>query len=500
MRCRSDATGSAVIHAKLPETTTDPDDSAEPAPASGHAIIEAARQRLQSERQACEARLQQVDADLRNLEAERDRLTDIVEPDPLARLRLLAGMSDELRTALHGILGYVQLFRLRGGLDPTQTEWVEAMLGAGTQLLAKFHCMAGLTDIEADPDAWLVNEDTLAAQIEACPALPRQAAPDPQTPRLSAPQSPPPLRVLIAEDIAMNRDIARSFLRAAGHAVAVAETGRQAVAAAETADFDVILMDVRMPDMDGLEATRRIRALPGARGRVPIIALTAQAFSDKVEACRTAGMTGHLAKPFRYDTLNNAILAAAAEAAARHEPDRSGQPPALHARPLDRERQHPAESIRIAALPRDTRAQPNAADPAWIDIESPWNSGASANSPEKSAPAGAYILDTQFRVKLTAVGFNRGRQLVAGATRSCAPPGNRNQYEFHWLLYTDPAPQGQYREAHAYTTTCDLWRWSGAVWQSIAVPGAHFSPEEMYQQGWRYCGPCVEKTAIVEVD
>jgi PAS domain S-box-containing protein len=120
-------------------------------------------------------------------------------------------------------------------------------------------------------------------------------------------------RVLVVDDVAMNRDIAGSLLRAAGHEVTYAEGGAEAVAAASASDFDVVGMDIQMPGMDGLEATRRIRALPGARGRVPIVALTAQAFAEQVEECRKAGMLGHLAKPFTQAallaTLESAIAA-----------------------------------------------------------------------------------------------------------------------------------------------------------------------------------------------
>jgi CheY-like chemotaxis protein len=90
------------------------------------------------------------------------------------------------------------------------------------------------------------------------------------------------LHVLVVDDVLINRDIAGSFLLARGHQVTCVESGAQAVAAAANTDFDVILMDVRMPEMDGLEATRQIRALEGERGRLPIVALTAQAFADQV--------------------------------------------------------------------------------------------------------------------------------------------------------------------------------------------------------------------------
>ncbi|MGD0106922.1 MAG: response regulator [Rhodopila sp.] len=131
---------------------------------------------------------------------------------------------------------------------------------------------------------------------------------------LTAGQAPPPvavLKVLVVDDVLMNREIAGSFLRAAGHAVSYAEGGAEAVAAVVSTDFDVVLMDVRMPGMDGLEATRRIRALGGKRSCVPILALTAHAFTEQVAACREAGMDGHLAKPFEPETLLAAVARAA---------------------------------------------------------------------------------------------------------------------------------------------------------------------------------------------
>jgi PAS domain S-box-containing protein len=116
-----------------------------------------------------------------------------------------------------------------------------------------------------------------------------------------------PLSILVVDDIAINRDIACSFLRAAGHNVVSATGGAEAVAAAGRADYDAVLMDVRMPGVDGLEATRRIRALEGSRGLVPVVALTAQAFGEQIEDCRRAGMSGHLVKPFALDTLLSAL-------------------------------------------------------------------------------------------------------------------------------------------------------------------------------------------------
>jgi PAS domain S-box-containing protein len=126
------------------------------------------------------------------------------------------------------------------------------------------------------------------------------------------------LHVLVVDDVPMNRDIAGAFLRAVGHNVTLAEGGAEAVAAVAGADFDVVLMDVRMPVMDGLEATRRIRAMDGARGRVPIVALTAQAFTDQIAACRKAGMDSHLGKPFDMGSL---LAVVASAVGARRPPD-----------------------------------------------------------------------------------------------------------------------------------------------------------------------------------
>jgi signal transduction histidine kinase len=119
--------------------------------------------------------------------------------------------------------------------------------------------------------------------------------------------------ILLVDDIAMNRDIIGTFLCAAGHTVVLADSGYAAVRLASEQTFDLILMDVRMPEMDGLEATRLIRALPPPYGGVPILALTAHAFDDQVAQCKVAGMDGHIAKPVDYATL----AAAVAEKSAR---------------------------------------------------------------------------------------------------------------------------------------------------------------------------------------
>jgi len=124
-------------------------------------------------------------------------------------------------------------------------------------------------------------------------------------------------RVLVVDDVAMNRDIAAAFVRSAGYEVTCAEGGAEAVAAVRQTPFVAVLMDVRMPEIDGLEAARRIRALDPPHNSVPIVALTAQVFTEQIEDCRAAGMDTHVAKPFTLETLLGGIARGVEAGAAR---------------------------------------------------------------------------------------------------------------------------------------------------------------------------------------
>lgn len=104
-------------------------------------------------------------------------------------------------------------------------------------------------------------------------------------------------RVLVVDDHPVNREVARIMLEALGCAVAEAGDGVEAVDAVQALPFDLVLMDVRMPRMDGLEATRRIRLLPDGSGDLAIVAMTADAMPEDVERCLASGMNAHLAKP-----------------------------------------------------------------------------------------------------------------------------------------------------------------------------------------------------------
>ena len=415
-----------------------------------------------SEVREANAALERRTAELEQMARHLDQARNVAEEASRAKSRFLAGMSHELRTPLNGILGYAQLLHMDGGLNSTQSAWVDAMLGAGKHLLEMITRVLDLSEIEADHlELKTINFDVqavaqacldlirpaaeakgLALSIAIAAGTPQELVADPtrlrqvllnllgnaakftrkgaidlrlslgadgtmlrievadtgvgipldQRQRLfsefdrldtevthategaglglalsmrlaglmggrlghddnpgggsvfwlelplnieakscptvapgfdgrgvrPAPTPAGTLSVLVVDDVLMNRDICRRFLRSAGHLVTCAENGAKAVAVVADTDFDVVLMDVRMPQMDGLEATRRIRALEGRRGRVPIVALTAHAFIEQVADCRKAGMDSHVIKPFDVETLLAAV-ANAVEARQRRD-------------------------------------------------------------------------------------------------------------------------------------------------------------------------------------
>ena len=149
-------------------------------------------------------------------------------------------------------------------------------------------------DIRASSRAGEGSSFVFVLPLHAAPAEderhPLPTLPGPDQPRAS-------LQVLVAEDHAVNRKYLEALLTSLGHQVTFAVNGHEAVQAVQQRTFDAVLMDLHMPELDGVGATTAIRRLPGARGRLPIIALTADAFPETRERCMAAGMTAFLTKP-----------------------------------------------------------------------------------------------------------------------------------------------------------------------------------------------------------
>jgi signal transduction histidine kinase/CheY-like chemotaxis protein len=179
----------------------------------------------------------------------------------------------------------VRLVQLMGG-----RLWLESALGRGST----FHV-------------------ELPFAIGASAAPKRTADHTPPAARQAA-ASPRMLRVLVAEDNPVNQVVAGALLRRDGHAVTIVSNGAEAVEAATAGRFDVIFMDVEMPEMSGFEATAAIRTYEAATGlRIPIIAMTAHAVQGARDRCLAAGMDDYISKPIRIDDLRRVLSAMAVD-------------------------------------------------------------------------------------------------------------------------------------------------------------------------------------------
>jgi CheY-like chemotaxis protein len=141
-----------------------------------------------------------------------------------------------------------------------------------------------------------IRSRELAAALLAALSPETHATPDPVKPR-----------ILIAEDDPVNRRIAQRLLERIGYETDIATTGREALAAVTVKPYALIFMDCTMPEMDGFEATRAIRRLPGPAAQIPIVALTANALAGDRQRCLDAGMDDYISKPFAYEDLRAAI-------------------------------------------------------------------------------------------------------------------------------------------------------------------------------------------------
>ncbi len=209
-----------------------------------------------------------------------------VEAASRAKSDFVSDMSHELRTPLNGVMGLAQA--LEGtALSVDQRSLVNEILASARQLDGLVSGLLDYGDAAHETDATPSTATALAHAPEA-----------------------PPLRVLAADDNPTNRKVIELMLGAAGAEVVSVENGEQAVEAWRQGAFDLVLMDLRMPVMDGLDAIRAIRRTEGSGfPRAPIIVISANTSPGDLEASEAAGADRHLAKPIRADALFEAISA-----------------------------------------------------------------------------------------------------------------------------------------------------------------------------------------------
>jgi CheY-like chemotaxis protein/HPt (histidine-containing phosphotransfer) domain-containing protein len=157
--------------------------------------------------------------------------------------------------------------------------------------------------LDAILDKPVLQRDLIDCMARLYAAQNEPSAPAPQAIAASAAAPAGKLRLLLAEDNKINQKFALALLARAGYAADVAENGLQAVDAVRRHDYDAVLMDIQMPELDGIQATKQIRAMPGSKGKIPIIALTAHAMAGAREEYLAAGMDDYVSKPIEPPVL-----------------------------------------------------------------------------------------------------------------------------------------------------------------------------------------------------
>ncbi len=196
----------------------------------------------------------------------------------------------------------------------TQSEALGTGLGlAITSRLVKQ--MGGEIGCESNPGAgstfWMEIPLVLAEVPEIEPEEPRRG--------LSRSANQDKLRILVVDDVKVNRDVAGALLASLGHEACFAGSGGEALEKLPTDQFDLVLMDLQMPHMDGFATARAMRSIPGPIGQVPIFALTASVMPEQIAAAHEAGMNGHIGKPLSRDMLANALSALLQRPAPRNQ-------------------------------------------------------------------------------------------------------------------------------------------------------------------------------------
>ncbi|MDB5412165.1 MAG: histidine kinase [Rubritepida sp.] len=201
-------------------------------------------------------------------------------------------------------------------LAPAQAEGTGLGLSITARLTALMGGRIGCTDPRGGTGACFWVEVPFTLALEEAAAEPVRA---PEGRRL---------RLLAVDDVPANLSVLRALLATTGFELETVTEGQAALEAVEVAaradrPFDAILMDVMMPGMDGLEATRRLRAMPGAMGRIPVIAVTASAFPDDVATCHAAGMVSHISKPVDRTQLLHALAAVISTTPSAERPEKN---------------------------------------------------------------------------------------------------------------------------------------------------------------------------------
>lgn len=219
--------------------------------------------------------------DITEMKLQAEKLAEALQREAAAsraKSEFLADMSHELRTPLNGVMGLAQALEATP-LDESQKAILAELSASGARLES---LVAGLLQYEAGPD------------------------PAPQGTAASV-RSGDGFRVLLADDNPTNRRVVELMLDAAEIEVVSVENGAEAVSALRDGAFDLVLMDLRMPVMDGLEAITAIRAAEPPGQRLPIIVVSANAGPEDRDASAAAGADRHIAKPIRAETLFGAI-------------------------------------------------------------------------------------------------------------------------------------------------------------------------------------------------